>query len=110
MGNDFLIHNLVFDIPGYSLSGFSIAPAFIFSGSNAIISNNISLPGNMTFAGEGSATLGGVLSGSGGLIMNSQGQLTLGASNTFTGTTQINSGQVVLGVPDALASAIDEAR
>src|SRR5258706_4397686 len=35
--------------------------------------------------------------------MNSQGQLTLGASNTFTGTTQINSGQVVMGVPDALA-------
>src|SRR4051812_39955183 len=103
MGDNFLIRNLVFDAPGYNLTGFSIAPAFIFSGSNAIISNNISLPGNMTFAGEGSATLNGILSGSGGLIMNSQGQLTLGASNTFTGTTQINSGQIVIGVPDALA-------
>src|SRR4051812_6804556 len=105
LGNDFVIHNLVFDAPGYQLVGSSIAPAFIFSGTNAIISNNISLPGNMAFAGEGSATLNGVLSGVGSLIMNSQGQLTLGASNTFTGTTQINSGQVVIGVPDALAKS-----
>src|SRR5689334_21785005 len=32
LGNDFLIHNLVFDAPGYQLVGASIAPAFIFSG------------------------------------------------------------------------------
>src|SRR6185295_8198897 len=81
LGDNFVIHNLVFDYPGYHLIGSSIAPAFIFSGSDALISNNISLPGNMTFAGEGSATLGGILSGPGGLIMNSQGQLVLGASN-----------------------------
>jgi fibronectin-binding autotransporter adhesin len=105
LGDNFVIHNLVFDYPGFQLSGASIAPAFIFSGSNATIANSISMPGNMTFAGEGSATLNGVLSGAGGLIMNSQGQLTLGALNTYTGTTQINSGQVVIGQPDSLAKS-----
>src|SRR2546423_2795312 len=105
IGDGFVIHNLVFGIPGYQLTGFSIAPAFIFTDTNAVVSNNISLPGTMTFGGEGSGTLGGVLSGTGGLIMNGQGQLTLGASNTFTGTTQINSGQVVISAPDGLAKS-----
>jgi autotransporter-associated beta strand protein/T5SS/PEP-CTERM-associated repeat protein len=106
LANPFVAHNLVFNVPGYHLTGLPIAPSFIFNDTNSLlISNNIPLTGTMTFGGEGSATLDGIISGSGNLVMNAQGTLTLNATNTFTGTTQINGGQVKLGSYDALAKS-----
>ena len=106
LGNPFLARALVFTGPNYNLLGFPITTGFIQNDSTGlVIANNLSLPVTLTYDGGGSAALGGVLSGSGGLVKNGPGRLTLNASNTFTGTTQINAGDVVMGARDALAKS-----
>ncbi len=49
-------------------------------------------PTTLTVDGTQSTTLGGQASGTGGIVKTGPGTLTLGASNTYQGATQINSG------------------
>ena len=64
--------------------------------SGVTIGNNIADGGNaLTLSGQG--TLGGVLSGTGGLTLNAPGQtITLSGANTFTGNVGITSGTLDL--------------
>src|SRR5262249_4328530 len=50
-----------------------------------------------TFNGGGNATVSGVISGGGGIVMNSTGTLTLSGANTFNGAVNMSSGTITLG-------------
>jgi autotransporter-associated beta strand protein len=56
---------------------------------------------NVTKSGLGTQILPGVLSNTGGVTLNA-GTLSLTASNTYTGTTTINGGRLVMGNADAI--------
>lgn len=61
------------------------------------VSNNIVTGGSiLTFAGSDDLTLSGVLSGLGGLRVDTTGSLTLTRENTFTGATEIDAGTLIL--------------
>jgi len=51
---------------------------------------------NLTVAQAGNSTYSGVISGTGGLIKNNAGALTLTGTHTFSGATEINGGQLRL--------------
>ena len=59
----------------------------------------------LTVGGSGSTTLGGIISGSGGLTKTNPGTLTLGSANVYSGPTSVNNGVVILGVANALPTS-----
>ncbi len=60
----------------------------------------------LTVGGAGDTTIAGVIAtGSGGLIKNDVGTLTLGGANTYTGVTTVNDGTLAIGSDDALGVA-----
>ncbi len=66
------------------------------------INNNGNL---LTFTGTGNATVSTVgISGGGGLTYGGAGLLTLGVASGYTGTTTLNSGELVIGNNNALGS------
>ncbi|HUA81159.1 MAG TPA: transporter, partial [Dyella sp.] len=69
------------------------------------LANNISL-GTSTLSLEGSNafSLGGVLSGGGGLSISDTGPVTLAGANTFTGGVNLNAGGLVLANAASLGS------
>lgn len=58
--------------------------------------------GPLTMADTGSATISGPISGSGGLVMSGPGMLTLAAANTYTGTTTVTAGTLIVAAAGAL--------
>ena len=100
--------------PFLTLGGFSIT----VSGLNAIADNSGYLPtvqnasstaAALTVNNTSSNTYAGVLQdGAGGgalsLVKNGSGTLTLGGNNSFTGTTNVNAGTLILGNANALGS------
>ena len=72
---------------------------------NLNVSGTIANAGNnLTIAGANSTTLGGIISGSGGLTKTGSGTATLSAADTFSGTTAITGGTLVLSSGASLAS------
>ncbi|TFY90662.1 transporter [Pseudomonas nabeulensis] len=71
----------------------------VFSLGNAIVLNS-----DLTLAGAPNLTLGGVISGTGGLIKNGIGDLTLSGANTFSGALNIQAGRVITASPGALGN------
>ena len=72
------------------------------------ISNNLSLSAALTFGGSGlgSLTLSGSLSGAGGLVKSSPGNLTLTATNnTYSGTTVLTAGSLALSNSSSLTAS-----
>ena len=70
-----------------------------------VSSRPIALIGSGTFQVAGLATLGGVISGAGALIMDGPGTLILTGNNTFTGLTTINGGTLEIESPKSFPPA-----
>ena len=70
------------------------------SNTNAITNN-----GTLAFNRSDSITLSNVISGSGALTKLGTGTTTLGAANTYTGTTKVSEGTLALGANGSFASA-----
>lgn len=75
---------------------------------SANLNGPVTLEGTNTFdlATTGNMTIGGKISGTGGLtkLGSGQGPLNLNATNTFTGTTTINAGTILINTKGQLAS------
>ena len=95
---------------GNLTNAFYLSDAKVSNGNSfqASINGPITLWGTNTFdlATTGNMTIGGNISGSGGLtkLGVGQGPLHLYATNTFTGTTTINAGTIQIGPAGQLAS------
>ena len=98
-----------FNVAGITFAAFS--PAYTFggnafaltggitnnSGTLKTINNAVGLANTQTFttsAGGGNLSLGGLISGAGGITAAGGGTVTLSAANTFTGQLTINGGVV----------------
>jgi autotransporter-associated beta strand protein len=70
-----------------------------------VISGPVNAGANtLTIGGLGDATVSGVISGTGGLIKNGSGNLTLSGANTLSGTTRIDAGRLTLGASNTMAN------
>jgi autotransporter-associated beta strand protein len=65
-------------------------------GTTGSITGNVLDNGVLVFNRSDSVTFGGVISGTGSLIQQGAGVLTLPGANTYTGTTTVNSGSLIV--------------
>jgi autotransporter-associated beta strand protein len=80
---------------------------FIGGGSGTVFNGNFDLGGSRAITFSNNATFNGVIS-NGGLTISAAGlgqDITLGASNTYTGATTINGGDVILSGAGALSGS-----
>ncbi|MCX7561654.1 autotransporter-associated beta strand repeat-containing protein [Sulfitobacter sp. F26204] len=76
------------------------------AGVDVVLTGNIDAAGILTVASDDLTTISGVMSGAGGLTVDSAGgtgQLTLTNVNTYTGTTTVENGILVLGNANSIA-------
>lgn len=87
------------------LGNLTVAGASTLDSNSALsLGNNVVLNANLTNAGSNDLTLGGVVSGTGGLIKNGASNLTLNGINTWSGGTTLNAGTLTLGTGGSLGS------
>jgi fibronectin-binding autotransporter adhesin len=81
-------------------SGFTLSGSITNNGTSLeTINDVIALPGVQTIStnsGGGNITLGGMISGSGGIATTGPGVVTLSASDTYTGNTTIGQGTAIV--------------
>jgi autotransporter-associated beta strand protein len=70
-----------------------------------LLSLSLSATRNVNVVADGSLTLGGVLSGAGGLSKSGAGQLTLSGANTFSGSVRILGGTLAVASDSNLGTA-----
>jgi len=91
---------LAFDV-AVSSATFTVSSSL----ASLAISGNISVTSTLTAAGAGTQTYSGVLSGAGGLALQSGGpQVTLSAANTYGGNTFVSTGVLTLQNATALGT------
>lgn len=66
-------------------------------GSAGSVAGDITDDGTLVFNRADTATMGGLISGNGALVQQGAGTLILNASNTYAGTTTVQSGTLVVG-------------
>ena len=71
-------------------------------GTTGSITGNVANNATLVFNRSNTITYSGTISGSGDILKQAAGQLTLSASNSFTGNTTVNSGTLLLGNQNAL--------
>lgn len=69
------------------------------------LGNDVELNGSVSVVGSHDLTLTGALIGTGTLIKNGYGSLTLGGDNTFQGAVMLNSGSLVLASEEVLRNS-----
>ncbi|WP_425619316.1 autotransporter-associated beta strand repeat-containing protein [Anatilimnocola sp. NA78] len=96
-------YTLQYSVGGYTLTGNSItldnaADDIVNSGGNNTINTPFVVVADSTFNIDSvTTTLGGVISGGGGLIKTGTGTLTLSGANTFSGAVAVNAGTARIG-------------
>ncbi|MBV8176224.1 MAG: autotransporter-associated beta strand repeat-containing protein, partial [Verrucomicrobia bacterium] len=73
-------------------------------GTTGSIAGNVTNNGVLAFDRSDSVTFGGVISGTGNVVQMGAGTLTLPGTNTYTGTTSVNAGSLI--VNGSIASAL----
>ncbi len=87
------------------LSGFNQTIGSL-AGSDASGTQVLLGAGRLTIGGANNTLFDGVISGTGGLTRSGNGALTLAGANTYTGTTDVNSGKLLVNGSLAAASAV----
>jgi len=95
----------------HNSSAVSIASgaAFQLGGNDTVASisgaGNIALGSNtLTFGDTSNQTVSGTISGTGGLVKNSSGSITLSGNNNYSGNTTISAGTIRIGHDNALGT------
>ena len=74
-------------------------------GTTGSIVSDVLVGGSIAFNRSDAFTYGGVISGTGRLVKQGSGRLTLAAAQTYTGTTTISTGTLALGANNGLSAA-----
>lgn len=77
-------------------------------GTSGSITGDVANEGTLVFDRSDDITYDGVISGSGDLTKEGGGTLTLGSANTFSGTTEIIIGQIIINNENALQNSTVE--
>jgi fibronectin-binding autotransporter adhesin len=102
--------SITLDDSGYSITGNALSLTgnivTTYAASNSTYSIDTNLVGSegVNVAGGGSLVLSGVLSGSGSLIKDGAGTLTLSGANTYDGGTTVHTGKLILASRQGLGS------
>ncbi|WP_144637440.1 autotransporter-associated beta strand repeat-containing protein [Bordetella genomosp. 13] len=88
---------------GFDLSG-ATTPQTI-AGLSGVAGTTLALGGNtLTFGDTAARSYAGTITGTGGLVKQGSGSITLAGANTYTGGTTVNAGTVALGAGGSLAA------
>ena len=118
LNSGFLLNQLNFGGSAATLAGNSLAfaangtilPQLNQNGSaNVVVNNSLALTAVTTIGGSGTGTLtlSGAISGVGGLTKTGTGTHTLSNANTYTGSTIVNGGTIILSGSGTLANTSD---
>ncbi|MDA1014019.1 MAG: autotransporter-associated beta strand repeat-containing protein, partial [Planctomycetota bacterium] len=97
------IDNVAIGTEALTLSGTGVGNAGALQGTNsASLSGTVAMASNSSIGGTGTLALTGVVSGGFDLTKVGVGTLTLSATNSYTGSTQVDAGILALGATGVL--------